>query len=102
MEMRPGDAAGRADQPDLLALAQALPGRDVDAREMRIAGLQPIAMIDQDRVAGEEELAGEAHHAAPGRYDRRSRRRGDVDSHMRRARLAVEDPLAAIDAADGP
>src|SRR5882724_1996089 len=100
--MRPGDPPGGADQADLLALAQALPGLDVDAREMRIAGLQPIAVIDQDGIAGEEELAGEAYHPAGGGDDRRAGRRRDVDAHMRGARLAVEDALAAIDTADRP
>jgi len=50
MEVRPGDPSGGADEADLLALAEVLAGRDVDAREMRVAGLQPVAVIDQDGV----------------------------------------------------
>src|SRR6266851_5586164 len=102
MEMRAGDAAGGADKADLLALPDALARLDVEPGKMGVARLQPIAVIDEDGVAGKEKLRGETYDAAAGGDDRRACRRGDVDPHMRRPRLAVEDALAAIDAADRP
>src|SRR5262249_13605617 len=62
---------------------------------------EPVAMVEDDRAAGEEEVGvGERNDAATGRLDRRAERRRHVDAEMRLPRLAVEDALTPVDAAD--
>ena len=59
-------------------------------------------MRHQQRPAGKIQVADERHPPARRGQNRGTGRRGDVDSVMRLAWLAVQNPLAAIDAGDGP
>ena len=59
-------------------------------------------MRHQDRPAGKIEIADKGDTPGRRRQHRRAARRGDVDAVMRLARLAIQDPLAAIDAGDPP
>jgi len=69
---------------------------------MGVARFEPVAVVDQDGVAGKEKRLGHAHDAIRGGDDGGASRGGYIDAHMRRARLAIEDALAAIDALIGP
>jgi len=78
-----------------------LPDRHTDAVHVLVGRGEAMAVIDDDGAAGIEEIAlGQRHGAAGGSDDRRAARRRDIDTAMRRAGLAVEDALAAIDAGD--
>ena len=59
--------------------------------EMTVHRHQAVAVIDEQRVAVEEEIAGFDHRACRGRANRRACGGGDVHAGMRIARLAVED-----------
>jgi len=103
MEMRAGGAAGRSHRADDLALRDLLAELHVKPRHVEIDRREPVAVIDHHRAAGHEEtLFGERHRTRGRSLDRGAGGCGDIDAHMRRARLAVQDGLAAVDAADRP
>src|SRR5215510_13822350 len=101
MEMRAGDATGAAEFADGIALAKLLPLLDVELAHVSEERAQPVTVIENDRAAGEEEIVvGKRDDTAARRLDRRADRCRNVDPEVRLPRLAVEDALAAIDAAD--
>src|SRR5262245_48480544 len=62
---------------------------------------EAVAVVDDDGAAGEEKVrVGQGDDAAGRRLEVGTAGRGDIDAEMRAARLAVEDALAAVDAAD--
>src|SRR5688500_2701947 len=93
--MRTGDAACCADGPDASAWRQLIAGFHVDAIQMAVHRDEARAVIDEDRVAVEEELAHLNHFAGSGRDDRSSFRGRDVHAGMGLAWLAIEEPARA-------
>src|SRR5437588_792023 len=75
MDVRPGAAAGAAEQADLLAHADMLAGRHHDAVEMGIACDNARAVVDIDDATELALRAGEDHgawrRAEDGRFERR-------------------------------
>ena len=85
------------------ALSHVLSDLDQDILHVGVDAVQPVAVIDHHGAAGEIQVRlGQRHDPARDRFDRRACRRRDVEAAMRRARLAVQDALAAIDARDRP
>src|SRR5260370_9058408 len=101
VKMGAGAGAGGADGADALARLDMLPDRHTDAVHVLVGRGEAMAVIDDDGAAGIEEIALGQRHGAAGRGDDRGAARGrDIDTAMRRAGLAIEDALAAIDAGD--
>src|SRR3546814_16649246 len=59
-----------------------------------------LAVVEQDRAAGEIKIIDERHHARGRRLDRRAGRNRDVHARVPRAGLAVVHAPAAEAAAD--
>ena len=90
VQMRAGGAAGLAGKAEPLAFAHRLAGSHVDAVEVAVQGDEPVAMVDEDRLAVEEIIRRRQHHALRARPDRRSALHHHIQPGMRHARLAVE------------
>ena len=84
MQVRARRAAGAAGAGNGLAGSDLVAGIHQDRREMRVAGGDPIAMVDFDHVAVTAILAGGDHRAGCGRNDPRSRRCPEIDAGMQR------------------
>ena len=84
-----GSARGpdEAEQP---AARQRLALGDADFVEMAVHGDQAPAVVQQYRIAVEEEVAGDQHAARRRRVDRRAAVRGDVEPRVWAARFAVQ------------
>src|SRR5688500_20354823 len=90
--MRAGDAPGRADQAELRTRTDLVARLHVGAAQVTVHRDHALAMVDEYRLAVEEEVAG-VEHAAAGRVEnRRPSRGGDIHPAVRAARLAVEEP----------
>src|SRR5678815_4912947 len=63
MQMRPGRAAGAADDPDQLAGRDRLPGMGAEAGHVGVARQQAVAMVDLDAIAVAGALADEGDRA---------------------------------------
>src|SRR5690606_12141572 len=101
--MRAGRPAGRADRADHLALADALPHLHGDGLQVGIYGGNAHAVIEDDRATGVIEVRlGQCDFTIGAGDHRAAGRGGNVDAEMRLARLAVQDALAAVHAADAP
>src|SRR5690606_14943113 len=62
---------------------------------------ESVAVVDQQGSAGQVQVGlGEADHAGRGRHDPGAGGHRDVEPEVRAARFAVQDALAAVDAAD--
>jgi hypothetical protein len=98
MEMGAGGAAGGADGADEHAGFDRLTHRNGHRFQMKVTARHAKAVIDNHGVAGQIEIADEndmpARHLAHGRTFMGR----EIDAVMGRARLAVQDALAAIDA----
>jgi len=55
--MRPGDPAGRADLADGIAGRDILARHHVDARHVHVGRREAVTMVDDDRAAGQVEIA---------------------------------------------
>src|SRR5205085_2591552 len=64
---------------------------DIDPREVREQRKERQAMVDEDGVAAEEQLAGDYDPSGVRRLDAGPRRAEEVGAGMRTARLAIED-----------
>src|SRR5579875_3910912 len=95
VQVRAGDAAGLADLADDLSGPDALARLHVDRAQVAIHRDEPFAVVDEDRIAAEEEVAGVDHAATGRRADGGADRSGDVHAAVRRARLAVEGTARA-------
>ena len=89
VQMRTGDAPGRADQADDGVGRDAVACLDVNRRQMREHGKEPGAVIDNDGVAGEVERGGHRDRAVIRRADRRACLAREVDARVRRAQAPV-------------
>src|ERR1700751_4238295 len=69
IEMRSGGASRGTDQADRLALPHFLAGRDLDFREMKRLGHEPVAVVDEDGVPWKKEIIGEQDRAVRDRFD---------------------------------
>ena len=67
--MRARGATGGADQPDPLRAFDRAAFFDVEPREVRIDGVQARAVVDDHRVAGEEQIACERNPPGVRRVD---------------------------------
>ena len=84
-----------------LALFHPIADLHVEPRQVQEVAAHAMAVVEQQRAAGEVEVRRrERHHAGGRRLDRRAGRRGDVHAGMRRFRRAVVDALVAEAAAD--
>src|SRR6185369_16495738 len=101
MEMRAGRPPLLADMADEIALLQHLADLDVDLFHVDEGRVDVEAVVEDHRPAGQIEIGlGEAHHAGCWGDDRAPFGCGDVEAVMRLARLAVQDALRAVYAAD--
>ena len=92
MQVRSRDAARRADESKHFARVDLVAALHVDAAQVAVHRHDPRAVVDEHRVAVEEEIAL-VEDAARGRCpDRRAGGRRDVHARVRIARLAVEEP----------
>src|SRR5512138_1547737 len=96
MQMRTGHASGRTYRAERIACLDAIAGFHIDTIEMAVHGHEPCAVVDEDGVAVEEELADLDDVAGSGRADRRAFAGGDVHTGMRSARLSVEETARAV------
>jgi hypothetical protein len=97
MKMRPGGAAGGADGADENARLDRVADRDGYRLQMKVAARHTETVIDDHGVAGEIEIPDEDHAPARHLAHRRALAGREVDAIMGRARLPVQDALAAID-----
>src|SRR5579863_476527 len=95
MQMGTGRAPRHPDGADAGARLQMLAGCDVDGAEMTVHADQPAAMVDEYRIAVEEELARVDHRAGDGYPHRGAAGRRDVHPAVRIAGFAVENASRA-------
>jgi hypothetical protein len=96
VQVRAGDAAGGADRAEQISpFFDRLTGTHVDARQVHVGADQALAVVDENRVAVEEIVAGIGHHPIGRRLDRRPGAGRHIQPGMRVARLAVEDAAQA-------
>jgi hypothetical protein len=67
-------------------------GLHIDAAQVAIHRHEALAVIDEDGLAVEEEIARFQHAPGGGIFDRGTRRGRNVHARVRVARLAIEDP----------
>src|SRR5580704_807066 len=82
VQVRAGGTSGGAHGADLLTEHHMLADLDGDGREVGIAGLEPMAMVDLDRIAVARAHAGEGDDAGRRHMDRRAVRTGPVLAGM--------------------
>ena len=95
MQVRRGNAAGGADEADLLAAFDGVADGDLGEAHVEVAGHDAIAMIDVDDVAGEEEAVDQRHHAAIRGVDRVARGAAVIDAEVAAGDATVEDAARA-------
>src|SRR5262249_14956754 len=71
--------AGVADEAEDVSAADPLPGPDVEAGEVGVAGHEAVAVVDLDRVAVAAARTAEDHDPVGGRLDLGADRSRDVD-----------------------
>ena len=84
VQMRAGRAAGRAELADHLADADLVADRDVDLRQMAVAGRKPVAVIDLDHLAVAAAPAGDGDGAGGGGVDRLADFAAEIDAGVHR------------------
>src|SRR5947209_3402917 len=99
VEMIAGRAAGIADPAHDVAALDPLARADLDAGHVAVAGGDPEAVGDVDRLAQAGDLAGLDDDAVGARPHRLARRRGDIDALVDAA--AVGEGVAAVAEAAG-
>lgn len=92
VEVRPGDPAGGAAQPDDVAGVNLLPLFHPDLRQVHVSGKNIGAVIDEHRITAEEKILGQHYSAAVAEVDWRSGSACDVGTPMKGPLLAVEYP----------
>ena len=92
MQMGRGDPAGLADGADNLSDGDVLARLDRYLPQMAIHGEQTLAMVDKDCIAVKEIFPGHHDLTGPGRFDRRSFGRCDIETAVRVAWLFIEKP----------
>ena len=98
MEVRAGGAAGRSDLADDLSRCDQVPVFDQNLRQVKVHRVEAQAVIDEDTLAGENMIDGDADNPIVRRRDIGPHRRADIFSIVRIARLAIHDPHAAENA----
>ena len=100
MQVRGGDAAGGADEADLLAPLDRVADGDLGKAHVEVAGHDAVAVIDVHDVAGEKEAVDERDHPAIRGVDRIAGRAAIVDAEVAAGDAAVEHPPGAEAARD--
>ncbi len=85
VQMRTGHAPGGPDLADDRAAPNRIADADADGRQMAVHGDQPLAVVDEHRVAVEEVAAGVDHRAIRRGVDRCAGGGRDVHARVRRA-----------------
>ena len=67
MQVRAGDATGRTDLAENLAGVELVSRRHADRRQVAVHRDEPLAMVEDDRVAVEEVIAGRCYEAGAAR-----------------------------------
>src|SRR6266852_4410699 len=101
MKVGPGDATGGANFAEERTGIDEIAGLHGDGLEMSIEGVKAQAVVEDDGVARKIEGFGKDYAAALCGVHGSAGERGEVDSAMRRAGLAVEDAAPAEVAAGG-
>ena len=95
MQMRSGDATGRADSADPRAGRDPIPECNFDCTEMRVQRQKTLAVVEDYGVSGKKIIADVDHCCFARSDDRRSIRGGNVHAVVGIARLAIEEaPLS--------
>src|SRR5690606_38628431 len=103
VHVRAGGPAGGADRADRLPGLDAVADLHVDAAHVQEVRTDAVAVVDQHGADGQVEIGtGEGDHAGRWRQHRGTGWGRHVQAGMRRARGAVVNALAAVDAADPP
>src|SRR5271165_3212303 len=89
VKMRAGDPAGGADLPNFSVHGNILPGLHCDFREVRIKGVDAVAVIDHHGVSGIIQFLRQCHFPRLGRKHRSACRGGKIHPSMRRAGLPI-------------
>ena len=101
MYMMRGRSARVTDKPNLIALLQNLTDMDLNLAHMHQIADQPMAVINEHEPALEIHIRlGERDDPAGRGMNWRALRGRNINAVMRRARLAVQDALAAEDTAN--
>src|SRR5580658_1146110 len=95
MQMGTGRAPRHPDGADAGTRVEMLAGRDVDGAEMAVHADQPAAVVDEYRIAVEEELTRVDDRAGGGCSHGSAARRRDVLAAVRVAGFAVEGAARA-------
>src|SRR5262245_40171177 len=80
--MRSGGAAGGADEPDDVAALDLVAGPHVVAREVTIARLEPVAVIEDDQIAVAAFRGGVRDDPVSRRIDLAALIGGDIETLM--------------------
>src|SRR5436189_211327 len=85
VQVAAGRAAGRAHQADQIAAVDALAGQGDPLREVAVAGLDALAVVDLDQIAVAAIVPfGASDDAVCGRVDRGAHRAGEIDPGVHR------------------
>src|SRR5579871_1993049 len=90
MQVRSGHSPGRADLAEHLAGPHVRAALYTDRAQMAVHGDESSTVIEDHRVAVEEEISGVEHTAIGGGVHRRSGGRCDIHAAVGIARLVVE------------
>src|SRR5579872_3087807 len=91
MQVRPRDPSGRTNLAEDLAGLDPRTALHVDLAHVTVHRDEPFTVIDDDHIAGEEEVAGLDDPAIGGGVNGRAGGRRDIHASVRTARLVVED-----------
>src|SRR5262249_7286726 len=92
IEMRSGGASCRSDKSDSVSSGNLLTCGDLDLGKMEGLGHQPVAMVDEDRFAREEEVVDKRDRPVRDGENGSACGQSVISAHVRlRCFLAVED-----------
>src|SRR5690606_17634375 len=95
VRVRPDGATGGTDLAEDFGTTELLDDLHIDLREVTEHADQPLAMVDEHRLAIEEVVAGENHLAGGRRLDRCAGLGGEIQPRMRIAFFTVEEAAQA-------
>ena len=95
MQVRAGDAAGGAAEPQPLGARDMLALADGNTAEVHVEREEPKSVIDDNGVARVVERLGEHHDAAIAGAHRRTRRSAKIQTFVITGQSAVEDAACA-------
>src|SRR5262245_42949489 len=98
--MRPGHAAGRTDETNLLATLYGVTCGDQWLAHMEVTGDQSAAVVDVHNVAREKKVGDESDHAAIRGVDRLAEGSAVIHAEVSAGELSVEDAASPEPARD--